>query len=93
LRTSCSKEEIDLPAFDLLFDRFVKLDWGSNFKARNPLAVSKVVTEFMKEIHNLKFALTKEQLCKLVLELYGTVLEVTPPYNRLDALLTVAELE
>lgn len=44
--------------------------------------------------HDLGIALTKEQLCKLVLEFYGEALiPVTPPYSRFEALKVIALLE
>jgi hypothetical protein len=55
--------------------------------------VSAKVIEFMSTTNELGITLNKEQLCKLVLETYGSVLEVTPPYQRIEGLSLVASLE
>ena len=48
----------------------------------------------MSATKDLGFALSKEQLCKLVLEYYGDELvHVTPPYQRFEALNIIAQIE
>ena len=32
--------DVDLPSYDLLFERFVNGDWGKTQKPRSPLAIS-----------------------------------------------------
>lgn len=45
----------------------------------------------MTSTKELGFALSKEQLCKLVLEYYGEeLIHVTPPYQRFEALKIIA---
>ena len=75
-------EKVDLPSYDLLFDRFLSGDWGrKENRPRSPIQVSQKVIEFMTATKDLGFALTKEQLCKLVIDYYGEeLIHVTPPY-------------
>ena len=75
-------EKVDLPAYDLIFDRFVSGDWGrKENRPKTPIQVSQKVIEFMSATRDLGFALSKEQLCKLVIDYYGDeLIHVTPPY-------------
>jgi hypothetical protein len=48
----------------------------------------------MSATKDLGIALSKEQLCKLVLDYYGDeLIHVTPPYQRFEALNIIAHLE
>jgi hypothetical protein len=71
-----------LPSYDLLFDRFINSDWGKKENMpRKPMQIAYKVIEFMSATRDLGFALTKEQLCKLVLDYYGDeFIHITPPY-------------
>jgi hypothetical protein len=53
------QSEIDLPAFDILFERFIKCEWGKS-RPRSPLQISKKITEFMGQVRDMKVTLTKE---------------------------------
>jgi hypothetical protein len=45
----------------------------------------------MSATRDLGFALTKEQLCKLVIDYYGDeFIHITPPYQRFEALNIIA---
>jgi len=46
------KDKLDLPSFDFLFERFIKPDWGKKV-LRNPLDVSKKITDFIKLLSEL----------------------------------------
>ena len=75
-----------MPSYDLLFDRFINGDWGAT-KPRSPTQIAQKAIEFMNSTNDLGIALTKEQICKLVLDFYGQdLLPVTPPYSRFEAL-------
>jgi len=84
--------DVDLPSYDLLLDRFVKGDWGHE-KPRSPVQMAQRVVEFLQITQDLNITLNKEQLCKLVLECYGEVVEMAPPYTRIEAIATVANIE
>ena len=54
-----NKANIDLPSYDLLFDRFVSGDWGKT-KPRNPTQIAQKAIEFMGCTQELGIALSKE---------------------------------
>ncbi len=50
---------VDLPSFDIIFERFINKEWGSK-KIRNPLDIAKKVCEFIAVTRDLRVTLTKE---------------------------------
>ena len=60
---------IDLPSYDILFEKFINVEWGPNVP-KTPTSIAQKVIEFMSVTNDLGIALSKEQLCKLVLDFY-----------------------
>eukprot|EP00347_Sterkiella_histriomuscorum_P011150 403373570 len=84
-------QHVDLPAFDLIFDRFIDSEWGAN-RPKTPLKLSAKLLEFVKLLSDMNVVLNKEQICKLV-DFYQVFLEFTPPYSRIDGIYFIAKIE
>ena len=91
--------KIDLPSFDMLFKRFVSGDWGSDLKRRprTPLKAIDHIVQFIILTEKLQIALTREQLCKLVISLLGPFnppgAGLLQPYKRIQVYEAIAKLE
>ena len=62
LENNQNEKKIDLPSFDLLFERFVKGDFGTE-RMNNPrttLQLTDQIVEFIKLTDELKISLNKE---------------------------------
>jgi len=77
-------EELDLPTFDLLFAEFV----NKEFSIRKP----EDLPAFIQYTQVSRFALTQEQLAKLV-DLYQKTKAAIPPYSRFQSLSHIASIE
>jgi hypothetical protein len=86
-----NSSKMDLPSYDILFERFVNGEWG-NKKPKSALEIDQKTIGFMSATKDLNIALTKEKLCKLI-DVYTSLREVTPYYQRIDAVLIISQLE
>ena len=84
---------VDLPSYDYLFSRFVKGDWGKN-QITNPNEIVRQISMFLIETEKKNIALSKEQLCMYINEIYtADVTRILKPNHRIYALRTIANLE
>ena len=55
------KNNVDLPSYDLLFERFVaNRDWGKSKRPRSPVEISSKAIEFMQLTLDMNVALSRE---------------------------------
>ena len=53
------EEQIDLVAYDYLFARFIRGEWGSQ-NISNPEIIASIISKFLVQTENLNITLTKE---------------------------------
>ena len=53
------EQQIDLAAYDYLFARFIRGEWGSK-KINNPETIASTISKFLVQTEKLNITLTKE---------------------------------
>ena len=53
------EKQIDLAAYDYLFARFIRGEWGNRI-IKNPETIARTISKFLVQTENLNITLTKE---------------------------------